>query len=162
MRASSPPAEIDLRPTRSGDLAFVRALEVHPDNRCFIGHWSEQEHLAVIADPDAEHWIIEDVVGRERLGFLIALGTARPGGAIYLKRIATVRHGRGIGTKALRQFFGHAFGPLGSASIRLVVVAGNTRARRLYESLGFVSDAEPLENGNLGMTLFRERRPAPG
>jgi RimJ/RimL family protein N-acetyltransferase len=45
--------------------------------------------------------------------------------------------GQGYGTEALRAFLRYYFGALGFACLRLEVGLHNTRARRLYQRLGF-------------------------
>lgn len=52
--------EVRLRASRPGDIGLVTALERHPDNRDFIGQWSDAEHSSAIAgERRREHWIIE-------------------------------------------------------------------------------------------------------
>ncbi|MGW2488692.1 GNAT family N-acetyltransferase [Streptomyces sp. NPDC001606] len=48
--------------------------------------------------------------------------------------------GRGVGTEATRLIVGHAFEQLGLHRVQLEVYAHNTRARRVYEKVGFVTE----------------------
>lgn len=60
-------------------------------------------------------------------------------GLIYQMYVASAEAGRGIGRKLLQAAIRQAFEIDGLEQINLTVVATNERAKRLYESEGFVS-----------------------
>ena len=128
--------EVRLRPTRPEDLDYVTSLERHPDNRDFIGQWSDAEHLAAIAGGGGrEHWVIES--DGERAGFLIAYDCREHDAGFYLKRLLVGDKERGLGTAALRQFDERVLAMAGVSCVWLLVREWNSRARRVYERLGF-------------------------
>ena len=127
---------VQLRPSRPQDLAFVTALERHPDNRELIGQWSDAEHLAAMAGSQGrEHWILERE-GRAA-GYLIAYDCRARGAGFYVKRILVGDKERGTGTAALRAYLVNAFGLEGVACVWLIVRDRNARAQAVYRKLGF-------------------------
>ena len=130
------PIGVRLRGATPADLAFVTALERHPDNRDWIGQWGDGEHLAAIAGKGGrEHWIIE--AGGERAGYLIAYDCRGAGAGIYVKRILVKDKSRGIGRAALSLFVEHAFARSETGSVWLIVRDDNARAQAVYRALGF-------------------------
>jgi ribosomal protein S18 acetylase RimI-like enzyme len=128
---------VSLRPARRGDLAFVTALERHPDNRELIGQWTDEQHFAAIRGRGRwSHWIIE----RDglRAGYLIARDCRDAGAGTYLKRILVADKERGTGQRALRAFVEHVFAADGESDVWLIVRHGNARAAAVYRKLGFV------------------------
>ena len=127
---------VRLRRSRPDDLAFVTALERHPDNRGWIGQWSDAEHLAAIAGAQArEHWIIER--DEERAGYLIAYDCRAAGAGIYVKRILVKDKERGTGRAALALFIEDALARPQAGSVWLIVREDNARAQAVYRALGF-------------------------
>jgi ribosomal protein S18 acetylase RimI-like enzyme len=125
-----------LRRTGAGDLAFVTALERHPDNRELIGQWSDAEHLEAIARRcGREHWIVERA-GRPA-GYLIAFDATDRAAGIYVKRILVADKERGTGSAALAQFLDDACARPGVDFVWLLVRAANLRAQAVYTKLGF-------------------------
>lgn len=131
-----PLSDCRLRPTSAADLDFVDRLETHTANAPFIGRWSRDEHLAAIAAPDREHWIIESAEA-ESLGYLIAYDLGRRGMGAYVKRIVVDDKGRGTGRAALASFCRHAFEDLEAPFVWLTVFPENDRGLRCYRGLGF-------------------------
>jgi ribosomal protein S18 acetylase RimI-like enzyme len=133
-RAGGDPV-VTLRRTTPADLAFVTALERHPDNRDLIGQWSDDEHLAAMSGKDArEHWTIER--NGERAGYLIAYDRRTAGAGVYVKRILVKDKDRGTGRAALASFLEQAFAR-GTDHVWLIVRDTNARAQAVYSSLGF-------------------------
>jgi RimJ/RimL family protein N-acetyltransferase len=64
---------------------------------------------------------------------------------------------KGYGTEALGAFLHHYFGELGFERMLLSVAAHNTRARRCYESLGFVTIGSHWD-AHVGPDVTRETR----
>lgn len=128
--------KVSLRPTRPDDLAFVSRLEREPENRGFIGQWSDEEHLAAIAGTTrTEHWIIER--DGAPAGFLIAYDCRHAGAGFYVKRIVVGDKSRGTGSAALRGFNERVFAMQGAACVWLLVREGNARAQHVYANLGY-------------------------
>jgi ribosomal protein S18 acetylase RimI-like enzyme len=124
-----------LRPTTPSDLAFVTALERHPDNRELIGQWSDAEHEEAIARRNRrEHWIIER--DGARAGYLIAFDGLDRRAGIYVKRILVADKERGTGSAALAAFLDDACGRPGVEFIWLLVREKNLRAQAVYTKLG--------------------------
>ena len=64
---------------------------------------------------------------------------------------------KGYGTEALGAFLHHYFGEMGFARMLLSVAAHNVRARRCYESLGFVTSGSHWD-AHLGSDVARDPR----
>ncbi len=139
-----------LRPTTEADLEFVIAAERHPDNRSFIGQWSQQEHVNACADPDHRHSILHAVPDQSslqptdnfaeplRVGYLILQGMNDPHLNLQIRRIVVTEKGQGYGRKALQLAKQIAFEQCSIHRLWLDVKTHNPRARALYESEGFV------------------------
>jgi RimJ/RimL family protein N-acetyltransferase len=128
---------VALRKSRPDDLAFVTALERHPDNNTFIGQWSDEEHLAAIGGKGKrEHWIIERD-GRAA-GYLIAYDCRFLDAGFYVKRLLVSDKERGTGSEALRQFNERVFAMNGVSCVWLIVRDFNERAQHVYGKMGFV------------------------
>ena len=128
---------VTLRPTHPGDLPFVTRLERRPDNVEMIGQWSDAEHLDAIAGKDRrEHWVIER--DRRPEGFIIAYDCTQAGAGIYVKRLLIDRKEQGTGTAALAAYLDLVFARPGVDQVWLIVRNHNSRARAVYEKLGFV------------------------
>jgi ribosomal protein S18 acetylase RimI-like enzyme len=128
---------ISLRPSTPADVAFITALERHPDNRDYIGQWTDAEHLSAIASENRRsHAIIERDATPE--GYLIAYDRRDEGAGIYVKRILVNGKGRGTGSEALRIFVERALAEGRTEFIWLLVRDRNERAKAVYRKLGFV------------------------
>ena len=129
-------SEVRLRPTRPDDLDFVTRLERHPDNRDFVGQWSDAEHRTAIAgDGGREHWLIE--ADGMRAGYLIAYDCSEHDAGFYVKRLLIADKQRGHGSAALRQFDDRVFAMAGVSCVWLIVRDSNLRAQKVYANLGY-------------------------
>lgn len=127
---------ITLRPTTEADLAYVTALERHPENREQIGQWSDAEHVAALSGEGGRgHWIVER--DGKPAGYLIAYDCRAAGAGIYVKRVLVEEKGRGTGSAALAAFLDRAFRSKGVDAVWLIVRDGNLGAQALYSKLGF-------------------------
>ena len=127
---------VTLRPSRPADLAFITGLERDPENRDFIGQWSDAEHLAAIARENRrEHWIIE--CEGVPAGYLIAYDCREAGAGFHVKRILVEEKNRGIGREALGQFVARVLALEGVTCVWLNVLDWNVRAQKVYAKLGF-------------------------
>ncbi|HVK72076.1 MAG TPA: GNAT family N-acetyltransferase [Kofleriaceae bacterium] len=125
------------RPTTKADLAFVVALEADPANAPFIKPWRHDEHLDTLTDPDALH-LVFDGPGGSPAGFMILVDLLHPARVVQLLRLVIADKGRGLGRAGVREAKRIAFEQRGAVRLWLDVKHGNTRARSLYESEGFV------------------------
>ena len=136
MKNGAQSSQVRLRRSAPDDLAFVTALERHPDNRDWIGQWSDDEHLAAIAGKQArEHWIIER--DGESAGYLVAYDCRAAGAGVYVKRILVKDKSRGTGRAALALFIEEASRRFAPVAVWLIVHETNARALKVYRSLGF-------------------------
>jgi ribosomal protein S18 acetylase RimI-like enzyme len=129
---------VHLRPTTVADLEFVLAAESDPDTAPFILPWSLEQHTAALSDPDLCHRIVVGPYGP--VGFVLLAGLAGRHGSIEFRRLVIVDKGRGYGRSAVRSVQRLAFGELEAHRLWLDVKSHNARARRLYESEGFVTE----------------------
>jgi RimJ/RimL family protein N-acetyltransferase len=130
-------AEVRLRPTRPDDLDFVTRLERDPENRDFIGQWTDAEHLdAIAARGGREHWIIER--DGAPAGYLIVFDGSGEGTGLYVKRLLVAEKEKGTGKAALAAFLDDAFARPGVEFVWLQVFDRNARAQAVYTRLGFV------------------------
>ncbi len=130
--------KIALRPTVSTDLDFVLAAERHPDNALYVGQWSKARHEGAIASEDEAHFIMS--CDGNPVGYVILAGLSDSHRAVSLRRIVVVKKRKGYGRQILRWVKAFVFEKLGYHRLWLDVLEGNGRARRLYESEGFVTE----------------------
>src|SRR5258706_134123 len=112
---AKPPSDVALRPTETDDLAFVLALERHPDNGRFVCRWTRDEHAAAIVRADREHWIIERPGTPDPAGFLIAYDLRATGFGVHVKRIVVTDKSCGVGRRALTRVLEHALRDLAAS-----------------------------------------------
>lgn len=134
--------EPQFRPATAGDTDRLVGLmrEYYAFDRIdFDEPWAREALGRLLADPAlGRAWLIEwegQVAGYLFLTFGYSLEYKRDAFLDELYVCAPLR-GRGIGRKAVEHVVA-ACPALGIAALHLVVVPGNERARRLYESLGF-------------------------
>jgi ribosomal protein S18 acetylase RimI-like enzyme len=138
--------DINLRPTRLGDLDFVLAAEQHPDNAPYVNQWSREQHEDAIASLDAAHLIVEKTGGAPaRIGYVILGGLQNPHRSLLLKRIVILPKGKGFGRKTLRLVKAFAFKHLNYHRLGLDVFSSNQRAQHVYRSEGFVDEGRLRE-----------------
>jgi diamine N-acetyltransferase len=133
------------RPTTEEDVEYVMGLEGAAENAPFVTQWSRAEHVATLGDPDVRHLIVER--DGERVGFVILADLTLPSRVRQILRIVVAEKGRGIGRATLREAARICFEEHGAERVWLDVREENARARRLYESEGYVferrSETEP-------------------
>jgi diamine N-acetyltransferase len=126
-----------LRRALPADVPRIIALERAPIARPFVGQWTEERHRATLASEDAGYYVSE-IPGGELAAYAILRGLAETNRAIELKRIVVGVQGRGLGRRILEELMHIAFEELHAHRFFLDVYENNTRARHLYETLGFV------------------------
>ncbi|SDY71004.1 GNAT family N-acetyltransferase [Citreimonas salinaria] len=139
-----------LRSTDIADLTFVREAESAPENRAFVGQWTEAEHAACMDDADCRHLVIEDPRNGELLGYVVLQGLRDPSRAMLLRRLVVARKGRGAGPRAVEAVIRHCFDDCGLHRLWLEVREDNPAARRIYERFGFVTEGRQRESVKVG------------
>ncbi len=133
------PAPLAIRPAGAADIDAIMGVERTRGFEAFVGRSEEAEHRAMLAAPGFAYRIGLGE-GGEALAFAILSGLGDRHGNLYLKRIAAVLPGEGIGTAFLALVLGEAFGALGAWRFHLDCFADNSRAQRAYAKLGFTRD----------------------
>lgn len=133
--------DVRLRRTREDDLDFVLDAEQCEENRTFILPWARERHAAALTSEDLAHLIIETEADGSRVGYIILAGLADMNQSLELRRIVITEKNRGYGKEVLRLIKRLAFEELGAHRLWLDLKEHNRRARRLYESEGFVIEA---------------------
>jgi RimJ/RimL family protein N-acetyltransferase len=131
------------------DIPPIMAMERIPEYGAFVGNWSEEEHGAKLASNDCRYFVAESESG-EMAGFAILRGVASPHRSIRLQRIVVANPERGTGRQMLAGILDHVFLELKAHRLWLDVFETNTRAQRVYESLGF------RREGVLREAIFRD------
>ncbi len=132
-------APISVRPAEAHDLAAIMAIERTEGFEAFVGRSDEAEHRAMLATPGFAYRLGFDARG-EPVAFAILTGVGDRHDNLYLKQIAAAPPGQGLGTALLAGLLDEAFGSLGAWRFWLDCFAGNARAQRSYEKLGFRRD----------------------
>ncbi|HWS99922.1 MAG TPA: GNAT family protein [Pyrinomonadaceae bacterium] len=141
---------VRLRRTAEGDLDFVLAAEGAEENRRFVGQWTRAEHCATLSDPDLAHFVVEGVGDNRPVGYVIMAGLADANRSVEFRRVVITEKGRGYGREVLRAVKKMAFEELKAHRLWLDVREHNERARRLYESEGFVAEGMLRECVSVG------------
>jgi len=129
---------IRLKPTVENDLNFVLQAENHQDNSAFVGQWTKQHHLDSLSNDDIAHFIIEIIADNSSVGYTILKGLTDLNQIIELKRLVITDKGKGYGRETLRLIKKLSFEQLKAHRLQLDVKEHNIRAKKLYESEGFI------------------------
>jgi diamine N-acetyltransferase len=132
--------KVRLRRTAEGDLDFVLAAEGAEDNRLFVGQWAREQHRGALSDPDLAHLVVESAEDGRPVGYAIVAGLLDGNRSVEFRRVVITEKGKGYGREVLRAVKRMAFGELKAHRLWLDVREQNERARRLYESEGFVAE----------------------
>ncbi|MEM9216485.1 MAG: GNAT family protein [Cyanobacteria bacterium P01_F01_bin.150] len=147
---------IVLRLTTVEDLEFVIQAEQAEQNGATIGLWTRAEHKEAINNTDIVHFIIEHE--RRPVGYLILQDVMNPHGNLQIRRIVVKEKGQGYGRQSLKLVKKLAFETYQAHRLWLDVKPHNSRAKRLYESEGFVVEGTLRDCVRLNDThqLFRD------
>jgi diamine N-acetyltransferase len=129
------------------DLPAILKLERTPSAQEFVGQWSEERHRATLEGRDARYYVSENEWG-EVQGYAILRGFEERSGSIELKRIVVAVPERGLGRRMLRELLRIVFREAGAHRLFLDVFEDNSRARHVYESLGFRYEGVMREAAN--------------
>lgn len=141
---------IRLRRTSEGDLDFVLAAEGAEDNRRFVGQWTREQHREAMSHPDLAHLVVERVDEGRPVGYVIMAGLLDANRSVEFRRVVITEKGKGYGREVLRVVKKMAFEELKAHRLWLDVRENNQRARRLYESEGFVAEGVLRECVSVG------------
>jgi RimJ/RimL family protein N-acetyltransferase len=130
-------------------MSGIAALERNPAFRNFIGQWSEERHLATLTNPDARYYVLDSTESSIQ-AFALLRGLQEVSRSIELKRIVVATPGQGLGRRIVRELMRVVFEDLLAHRFYLDVYEDNTRARHLYESLGFVYEGVMREASERG------------
>jgi len=124
-----------LRTATTADIPAILALEGNPVARLYVGQWSEQRHHATLIGRDARYYVNDQAGNID--AYVILRGLGEDSRSIELKRVVVAQPGQGLGRRILSEIIRIAFRELDAHRLFLDVFEDNTRARHLYESLGF-------------------------
>ncbi|MDQ1694641.1 MAG: hypothetical protein QOH85_2176 [Acidobacteriaceae bacterium] len=117
------------------DIPAIMANEQIPEYRQYIGSWTFEEHRSAMESADVEYLVT--VRGDVLAGFAIVQDLQSGNRCILLRRIAVDAPRRDLGRELLQSTMDRVFRHHGAHRLWLDVFVTNTRARRLYASLGF-------------------------
>jgi ribosomal protein S18 acetylase RimI-like enzyme len=120
-------------------LPAIMAIERMPGFDRQVGRSEEAEHHAMMASPTFAYRLGVGAGGAVE-AFAILRGLGDPHRNLYLKRVAVVRPGEGLGTAFLSLVVGEAFARLGAERFYLDCFADNARAQAAYAKFGFTCD----------------------
>lgn len=146
-----------LRRGEAADLAEIVALEQASDTREWLGETGLAWHERAAADPDQEPLIAVQPPGL--IGFAVLAGLTDADHVIELRRmvVSPACRGAGNGRKLLRAAVARAYEQHHARGVWLDVKTGNTRARSLYESEGFVIAPAPAGDGTPDLIVMEYR-----
>lgn len=129
-------ADVRFQSSTEADIPFICELENDPGNSSFIIPWDADRHAAALQNEDVLHSVV--LLDDAPAGFLILAGLKNPNKSIEFMRVVIREKGRGLGRKVVRAVKALCFDQLNAHRLWLDVKTFNVRARRLYESEGFV------------------------
>lgn len=127
-----------LRDATPDDVAFIVRTERLPGYERLVGRWSAEEHAHEMSKPSSHYLIAAE--GEEPVAFAILQTLDDPNGNIYLKRLAAVRQGEGIGKSTMLLLQDWVFALPEAHRFHLHFSALNETGRRLYASTGFQTE----------------------
>ena len=126
------------------DIAFVMATERLPGFEQLVGRWTEAQHRNALADGRHAYFIAQS--RSEAIGFAIVRDWASAERVAHIKRVVVSQPGRGHGKALVAELVEAIFQDTAAHRIWLGVFPENTRARRVYEAVGF--QAEGIARGS--------------
>ena len=138
-----------LRPAVSTDIPQIAALERISAFHNFVGQWSEERHLQMLASRDARYYVTSSPNGTIH-AFALLRGIEEASRSIELKRLVVATPGQGLGRRIMHELMHIVFDEFHAHRMYLDVYEDNDRARHLYASLGFVHEGILREAGERG------------
>lgn len=137
-----------LEALNASDIAEVMRIERLPGYDVFVGRFTDEEHRAELASPDAFYLGFRK--GEGLAGFVILQEFREP--VVLLRRIAVAEPGRGSGTMLFRAAVDWIFANTPAQGVKLHVRTGNDRARHVYVREGFAPYASDETGDKLSVT----------
>jgi RimJ/RimL family protein N-acetyltransferase len=120
------------------DVPHIMRLERTPGYEGLVGRWDQDRHAEEMALPSSRYLLSRE--SGEPDGFVLFQGLDDPNLRVHLKRTAVADAGRGLGTRLLSASIDWLFTATDANRLDLEVFVDNTRARRAYEKLGFLTE----------------------
>ena len=120
------------------DIPAIMRLERTPGYEGLVGRWDHERHRAEMALESSRYLLSRE--SGEADGFVLFQGLDDPNLRVHLKRTAVADAGRGLGTRLLSASIDWLFTATDANRLDLEVFVDNTRARRAYEKLGFLTE----------------------
>ena len=136
------------------DIPAIMAIERSPGYDRLVGRWEEGRHRAEMTKASVRYFALREA--GHLAGFAIVLGLDDANARAHLKRIAVAEPGRGDGARLLRGLIGTLFAETETNRLDLDVFVGNDRAKRAYESAGFVAEGVLREHHRVSDGTFRD------
>jgi RimJ/RimL family protein N-acetyltransferase len=134
-----------LRHTTENDLDFVLRAEYDPENSPFILCWTRDQHEIAFSNQNLAHLTIESAATGELVGYAILAGLENPNQSVNLQRLVITNKGKGYGKATVRLIKQWVFEELEVHRLWLDLKDYNHRAKRVYESAGFVEEGTTRE-----------------
>jgi RimJ/RimL family protein N-acetyltransferase len=131
---------IVLRSTMESDLDYVLAAEQGSENNPYVAQWTREQHQEAMKDSDILHLIIEEMVEKRTVGYMIIAGVESTHKSMEFRRIVVTDKGNGYGREALQLVKEVAFEKYTFHRLWLDVRQHNRRAQELYLSEGFIKE----------------------
>jgi ribosomal protein S18 acetylase RimI-like enzyme len=131
--ANAATAETRYRRATLSDVPAIMRIERGATYERLVGRSTADEHAAFIAGPTCAVWVAEN---SEPLAFAILTGLDDRHSGLYLKRIAVMEPGAGVGGRFLEFLMRWAFETLQAPRFSLDVLVENQRARAAYRRAG--------------------------
>ena len=120
------------------EVAAIMQLERTPGYEGLVGRWDRDRHLTELALPSSRYLLSRST--GEIDGFVLFQGLDDPNLRVHLKRTAVAEAGPRLGAGLLTSSIDWLFRATDTNRLDLEVFIDNTRARRAYEKLGFVTE----------------------
>ncbi len=137
---------LNVRYATKEDIPYILDEEKNEDNRIFIHPESHEKHLSELNTKSVKHYIIEDPMTKDIIGFFILCDIDSIYRNIYLKRIVISKKKMGYGKIAMEIIKHICFNMLYAHRLWLNVRSYNERALNLYKSTGFRQEGFIKEN----------------
>jgi RimJ/RimL family protein N-acetyltransferase len=147
---------VRLREARTQDLEFIVQAEHQVENRQYILGWSIERHTEALGNPSIIQLVIEAALFKQAVGFVVLIRHPEHE-CVEFRRIVITEKGKGYGRAAVGLIKELAFDEWNVHRLWLDVMEHNERARRLYESEGFMIEGrlrECLKQGGTFRSLI--------
>ena len=129
---------ICLKSTTENDLDFVIRAEQNQENSPFITQWTKQQHSEALSNQDIAHFIIKTITDNFYVGYVILAGITSPNQTIEILRLVITEKNKGYGRETLKLIKKMSFEELSAHRLWLDVKEDNLRAKKVYQSEGFI------------------------